>query len=114
MKPANNAPVYAAALYPGLAEIFRKHGYALATHGSLAADFDLIAVPWNDEVSSHEEVLKEICSTFSIRVCGDAEQKKHTRIAYCVSIGFGECRLDLSFFPGVLPPNVDASPVLKT
>lgn len=38
MKPPNYAPVYAAALYPDLAELFRSHGYALACHGSLARD----------------------------------------------------------------------------
>ena len=49
MKPANRAAVYAAALYPDLAEIAREHGYALAVHGSLARDFDLIAVPWREK-----------------------------------------------------------------
>ena len=100
MKPANNAPAYAAALYPGLAEIFRKHGYALAAHGSLAADFDLVAIPWIEEPTPHEEVLKEVCEKFSIRLAGTQETKNHGRVAYCVAIGFGECRLDLSFFPG--------------
>src|SRR5271154_4799160 len=45
VKPANNGPFYAAGLYPKLAEVFRSHGYALAVHGSLASDFDLVAVP---------------------------------------------------------------------
>lgn len=49
MKPANNAPFYAAGLYPKLADIFRSHGYALAVHGSVGTDFDLIAVPWVKE-----------------------------------------------------------------
>lgn len=44
MKPANNAPVYAC-MYQELAEICRAHGYALAIHGSMARDFDLIAIP---------------------------------------------------------------------
>jgi hypothetical protein len=93
----NYAPVYAAALYPKLAKVFQKHGYALAVHGSLARDFDLIAVPWAENVSSHEEVIKEITRGY-IRQIGAPDAKRHGRIAYLISIGFGECALDLSFF----------------
>lgn len=96
------APVYAAALYPDLAGIVRRHGYALAVHGSLARDFDLVCVPWADVVSSEQLVLDAITSEFDIRVIGGAETKKHGRRAYCISIGHGECRLDLSFMPPLI------------
>ena len=56
IKP-NYSPVYAAALYPDLAAICISHGYALAVHGSLARDFDLIAVPWAAQTSPPELVL---------------------------------------------------------
>ena len=36
----------------------RENGYALAVHGSLARDIDLIAVPWQPQVS-HPMVLIE-------------------------------------------------------
>lgn len=45
MKPANPAPFYAC-LYPALCDRAREHGYALAIHGTVATDLDLIAVPW--------------------------------------------------------------------
>ena len=35
-------------LLPPLREIARRHGYALAVHGSLERDIDLIAVPWRE------------------------------------------------------------------
>ena len=47
----NYGPVYAAALYPDLASLFHRHGYALAVHGSLARDFDLVGVPWGEIVA---------------------------------------------------------------
>lgn len=48
-------PVIAyACLYPKLAAIAREHGYALAMHGSLVADCDLIAVAWVAEAASHD------------------------------------------------------------
>jgi len=101
IKP-NFGPVYCAALYPELCKIFQSHGYALAVHGSLAHDFDVIAIPWVDKVSEPESVMKEITKTFAIKIIGDAENRKHGRIAYTLSIGFGECFCDLSFMPRVL------------
>lgn len=100
LKP-NYAPIYAAALYPGLAQILHWHGYALAVHGSLARDFDLIAIPWRaEDVSDPEVVVKEITEKFDIRKIGEApEPKPHRRIAYTISVGHGECALDLSFMP---------------
>jgi hypothetical protein len=101
IKP-NYAPVYAVTLYPHLAKIFQKHGYALTVHGSLARDFDLVAVPWAEKVSRYDEVLKEITDSYRIRVLGEPDCRNYGRIAYTVSIGFGECALDLSFFPDIV------------
>ena len=98
----NYAPFYAGALYTKLAKLFQKHGYALAVHGSLARDFDLIAVPWGEKVSSHEEVLREIVNGYTIRLVGEPDTRRYGRIAYTISVGFGDCALDLSFFPGTL------------
>jgi len=38
-------------MYPGMCDIARKHGYALAIHGTVTTDLDLIAIPWTDEAS---------------------------------------------------------------
>jgi len=94
MKPANYAPVYAA-LYPAFAEIARKHGYALAIHGSLARDFDVVGIPWADVVSDPEDVIKQITTEFDVRTIGEPVIKNHGRVAYTISIGHGECALDL-------------------
>lgn len=104
VKP-NYGPVYAAAMYPGLAEIFIKHGYALAVHGSLARDFDLIAVPWAETVSPPDEVLKAVFSKYAVHEVGEAGNKNHGRTCYTISVGFGECAIDLSFLPAHAPPS---------
>lgn len=70
MKPATRAPVFAC-MYHGLAEVARKHGYALAIHGTVTADLDLIAAPWTDEAVA-PEVLKDALME-SIAACGYAE-----------------------------------------
>lgn len=99
-KPAPSfAPVYAAACYPEFAAIARKHGYALAVHGSLARDFDLIAVPWVDEPGTPDDVLDEITNTFAVKRIGDWTDKPHGRKAFTLSVGFGQCAIDLQFMP---------------
>ena len=104
MKPANFAPVYAC-LYPQLAEIARSHGYALAAHGSLGRDFDLICVPWKDNPDPPQEVVDSFTTTFSIKEVGKPEYKNHKRLVYTLSLSFGECFLDLSFMPLVTNDN---------
>lgn len=98
MKPANRAPIYTACVYPELAELCRKHGYALAVHGSLARDFDLVAIPWTNEAAAPETVVKEITESFSIKEIGQPATKEHGRINYTLS-WMGEAFMDFSFMP---------------
>lgn len=99
MQRANFGAAYCA-LYPELAEIARSHGYALAIHGSMARDFDLICIPWVDLPSEPQAVVDNITSAFSIRAVGGLHyDKPHGRITQTLSIGFGECAIDLSFMP---------------
>lgn len=98
IKP-NHGPVYAAALYPDLCKIFQKHGYALAVHGSLARDFDVIAIPWVETPSSPDDIIAEVLKTFAADIIGEPGIKPHGRIAHTLSLGFGYCSMDLSFMP---------------
>lgn len=96
MKAANMAPVYVA-LYPELAGIARKHGYALAIHGSVARDFDLVFVPWAESVSTPDAVLAELAAAYHFRLIGRLTEKPHGRLCQTISISFGECFVDASF-----------------
>ena len=95
------SPIYAAALYPDLAEMARKHGYALAVHGSLRRDFDLIAIPWVEIPSEPQVLVDDICKHFDVHVVDSLGEKLHGRRAWTISVGFGHCALDLSFMPTV-------------
>lgn len=106
--PPSYAPVYAAALYPELALCFRAHGYALATHGSLQRDFDLIAIPWVAQPSAPEDVVKQITTEWAIREIGEPTEKLHGRRVWTLSIGHGSCAIDLSFMP--FTPQPDTPP----
>jgi hypothetical protein len=43
-----------------LRAVARAHGYALAVHGSLARDIDLIAVPWRHDPSSPHTLVEAV------------------------------------------------------
>lgn len=101
MKEPNNAPVYAAALYTDLAKIARRNGYALAVHGSLARDMDLICVPWTKRPSSPQVIIEAITTQFAITAVGDLTEKPHGRLVQTLALAFGECFIDLSFMPRV-------------
>lgn len=47
MKPSSRTAAYVL-LYPQLAEVARAFGYALAIHGSMNRDMDLVAIPWTE------------------------------------------------------------------
>ena len=100
MKPSNNGPFYAAGLYPKLSELFRSHGYALAVHGSVGTDFDLIAVPWTDEAGDPADVIAECLSKYAFdKMFHGPTTKPHSRVAYKLHMSFGDCALDISFTP---------------
>ncbi len=99
MQAANNAPIYAACLYPELSEFMRTKGWALAVHGSLARDFDLVAIPWHPDPVPPALCVEGICHYWAFRSVGEPETRLHGRLIYTIALKFGECFLDLSFMP---------------
>jgi len=47
-------------LLPLIREVARQNGYAIAVHGSLKRDIDLVAIPWVEESKSPEELIMAI------------------------------------------------------
>ena len=92
------APIYCA-MYPDLAKLVREYGYALSVHGSLQRDFDLVCIPWIQNPSEPYYVVSKISEEFAVRSICDPEIKEHGREVWTLSIGFGECFMDLSFMP---------------
>lgn len=107
MKDANNMPVYAG-LYAGMAEVTRKHGYALAIHGSMARDFDLVCIPWVETASEPQAVVDDLVKEFALKEIGKPEMKPHRRWVYTLRVTWGECFLDLSFTTRVKRPSLEA------
>lgn len=67
MKPAMMTPVYAV-LYAKMAEAARSCGYALAVHGTMTRDLDVVAIPWTEEATSAEEVVRAMAQVAARRI----------------------------------------------
>ena len=105
------ALAYTCAL-PALREVARSHGYALAVHGSMATDLDVVAIPWTKEAGAPDllaEALRD-CVGGMFAAGGDtgaeaATTKEHGRRAYTI--------LPSNLFLGVPPlpwsPCIDRS-----
>ncbi len=105
MKAPSIAPAYVP-LYVGLTEVARKHGYALAAHGSVVTDFDLVAVPWTDSAIPAQELIDAIAKhlTICLETVGFSgndfskpELRPHGRQAWLIPLKWGA--LDISVMP---------------
>jgi hypothetical protein len=82
----------------------RNHGYALAVHGSLLRDIDLVAVPWTSK-ATRGRVLKDAMEKLLLALNGGkgvagskrATRKPHGRRTYVIH--FGDTYIDLSIMP---------------
>ena len=96
-------PMIYAAMLNGAREMAAHHGYALAIHGSMSKDFDIIAIPWTETCSQPNILIAALSFTLHHLVDGVAvgpEFKPHGRLAYAIPMGNGAV-LDVS----VIPPN---------
>lgn len=114
-KPQRRAYPWSALIYstilPKLQRVAREHGYALAIHGSMATDFDLLACPWTDGASDAETLVESLRETISGNIPDESEwsanpaKKPHGRLAWTIypSAELGEQRigpyLDVSVMP---------------
>jgi len=81
----------------------REFGYAIAVHGSLQRDMDLIAAPWSDVATDEDELLKAICETVGGFLLADEKgcDKPHGRRAWVIHFGAGMW-MDLSIMPRIV------------
>lgn len=94
---------------PAIREAAKFQGYAVAVHGSLKRDIDLIAVAWTETARPPDELVRVIQGAVGgilgncLRI-GEPSIKPHGRIAYTlIHPGFaGE--IDLSIIPPQAKP----------
>lgn len=98
---------------PVVREVAHDHGYAIAVHGSLADDIDLIAVPWADHARAADELAVAISGAVAgvVGRCNIASkggdclygEKPHGRRAYTMLLH------PLSYIDLSVMPRIEAS-----
>lgn len=93
-KPSN--AVIFMGILKSLREIAFEHGYALAIHGSMERDFDLVAVPWIVDAKPAADLVEAMrLSVGGIHLERDRESnncpeaKPHGRLAWSIYFGGG-------------------------
>ena len=104
-------PSYAliyAGIVPVIQDIGRAHGYAVAVHGSMATDLDLLACPWVDDAADPEALIEAIRGhmgcMFFVEGRQQPEAKPHGRLAWSMhfhaeGLQVGGPYLDISVMP---------------
>lgn len=86
-------------LLPGIRETAKKNGYAIAVHGSLSRDFDLVAFKWSEDAVLKDELIRQICTDLGIECADEFLERKlerpFSRTSYDIQIGMG-MYIDLS------------------
>ena len=82
-----------------LIKLARSLGYAIAKHGSMERDVDLIAVPWIEEAAESNELIYTLKRDLNLHQCGDIENKPNGRIALSLQFDSYTKTIDLSIMP---------------
>ena len=106
-------PLGFVSMLPALTRAAKSKGYALAVHGSMRRDLDLVAVPWTEEASPAQDVVEAIIQASGGYLLErqmdpghpekwpgtrDPAQKPHGRLAWSIHLGGGPY-IDLSVMP---------------
>lgn len=99
--------VFYAVLYQDFRKAALECGYALALHGSMARDMDLIAIAWVEDATEPEILVQRISDCIDGTVwkdhhCKNPTKRPHGRIAYTLTI-MGDWQIDLSIIPPINP-----------
>lgn len=79
--------------------ICRACGYALAVHGSMQRDLDLVAFPWTKKATTPKHLVKKLCDELELQPSeGSPFKKPHGRIVYTLLM-MGAGFVDFSIMP---------------
>ena len=92
-------PAWYALLFTAMAETARELGWALALHGSLARDLDVMAMPWTEDAATPEALLARLMERHGLIAGADGwVTKPHGRRSHSLMVG-GHFYVDLSVMP---------------
>lgn len=101
-----------AQILPRIREAAKELGYAVAIHGTLTRDLDLLAVPWIEEAAEPVALVKRIADAVGGYIIGDRTDElgyisdhptdqPHGRMSWNICWG-GKVFIDLSVMPRIV------------
>jgi len=99
----NGRAAFYACVWDDLRNAAMDCGWALALHGSLKSDMDIMAMPWIEDAKPAEEMIKALADCFTGNIFAERQElpfvgKPHGRIVYTISI-WSDFYLDISIMP---------------
>lgn len=108
----NGKPVFYTVLYESFRKAALDCGYALALHGTMHNDMDMIAVPWVEDAKPIDVLVSKLSDCIGATVWKGHHftvgLKPHGRIVHTLSI-FKDWYIDLS----IIPPRSNPIPKLN-
>ena len=95
---------YYSSIIPTIREVARECGYAIAIHGSMTRDLDIMAMPWVEKAKAPEtlatEIMKKLCGHSYMRTYWKEHKygKPHGRLTYTIPVK-QNAYIDLSVMP---------------
>lgn len=86
-------------MIPVATRVARKFGYAIAVHGSMSRDLDLVAIPWVDTASDPLPMIEAIADMVDGRIIRDVKKSPHGRMAWNIVFDGAWHFLDISVMP---------------
>ena len=106
-------PALYGVLYPVILDAAKGSGYAIALHGSLGRDMDVIAVPWTEDAIPEHELLDRVGQALTAHwwielkhIHGDPAVHPHGRLVWTIVLE-GGAFVDFGVMPRV--PSVNAT-----
>lgn len=101
------------AILPAIRAAALFKGYAVAVHGSLKRDIDLIAVAWTEQAAPIDDLVHTVKGAIAgvLGNCitlGEPSKKPHGRVAYTLIHPGHVGEIDLSIIPPTPKPEEDA------
>lgn len=97
---SNGKASFYASIYDDLRIAAMTCGWALGLHGSLQNDMDIMAMPWTEEATPVEDMIKALSDCFTGNMWKDHHiiphyDKPNNRVVYTMSI-FSDWYLDIN------------------
>lgn len=93
-------PAYYACLWLAMTKTANRCGYALALHGSMNRDMDVVAIPWVDDCDTGWQLVYKLSKKHGLLIDKPIKKKKpHGRIAYALLFPGSSAYIDLSIMP---------------